>query len=176
VNVIIHLPHASTLIPASVRPQYVVSDADLDRELVLITDRFTHELFDIDGDGIHRVIYPVSRLVVDPERFRDDADEPMAERGMGAVYMKTAHGEALRRILEPAEREELLRDYYDPHDATLTRLVADAIDEHGTCFIIDAHSFPSTPLPCDLSQEQPRPDICLGTDSVSYAAAVAGGG
>jgi hypothetical protein len=38
---------------------------------------------------------PVPRLVVDPERFADDSLELMAERGMGVIYTKTAHGDVL---------------------------------------------------------------------------------
>jgi len=162
--VIIHLPHASVLVPPSVAEQFALTPADLDRELILMTDRYTEELFDLDGDYIKRLIYPVSRLVVDPERFRDDAEEPMSDRGMGAVYVKTAYGTPLRNPLAPQEREQLLRDYYDPHHTELARLTADALDHHRRCLILDAHSFPSNPLPCDLNQEPNRPDICIGTD------------
>lgn len=35
----------------------------------------------------------------------------------------------------------------------------------GTALIIDCHSFPSHPLPCDIDQAEDRPDICLGTDT-----------
>jgi N-formylglutamate deformylase len=30
--------------------------------------------------------------------------------------------------------------------------------------IVDCHSFPSQPLPCDTSQQQSRSDFCIGTD------------
>jgi N-formylglutamate deformylase len=34
----------------------------------------------------------------------------------------------------------------------------------GSCILIDAHSFPSRPLPYELDQRLDRPDICIGTD------------
>ena len=108
---------------------------------------------------------PVSRLVVDPERFPDDADEPMASKGMGAVYTRTSDGRPLRASLDATERERLLRAYYFPHHEMLECLVADALAANGRCLIIDAHSFPSSPLPCDLDQSAARPDICIGTDA-----------
>ena len=44
-----------------------------------MTDWYTDELFDFGfGD---RLVYPVSRLVCDPERFRDDEREEMAQIG-----------------------------------------------------------------------------------------------
>lgn len=44
-----------------------------------MTDAHTDRLFDIDEAG--KIVFPVSRLVVDAERFSDDRLEPMAERG-----------------------------------------------------------------------------------------------
>jgi len=129
-----------------------------------MTDRYTDELFDLPGERIVPLIYPVSRLVVDPERFRSDADEPMSARGMGAVYVNTAFGEPLRRSLTPQVREQLLANFYDAHHAELSVLVKGALELYDGCLIIDAHSFPSIPLPCDLNQETNRPDICIGTD------------
>jgi len=48
-------------------------------------------------------VFPVSRLVVDVERFPDDEDEPMAGRGMGAVYTRLSSGERLRDLGFSAE-------------------------------------------------------------------------
>ena len=39
-----------------------------------------------------------------------------------------------------------------------------ALHATGQCLIVDGHSFPSDPLPCDLNQDRPRPEICIGTD------------
>jgi hypothetical protein len=50
-----------------------------------MTDHFTDEMVAGFRAEVERVIFGVSRLVVDPERFADDADEPMAARGMGAT-------------------------------------------------------------------------------------------
>jgi N-formylglutamate amidohydrolase len=38
------------------------------------------------------------------------------------------------------------------------------LDATGRCLILDCHSFPSDPPPCDLNQDRPRPEICVGTD------------
>lgn len=64
-----------------------------------MTDAFTDELFAPTSFEAARVIFPISRLVCDVERFPDDADEPMALQGMGAVYVKTTNGEPLREHL-----------------------------------------------------------------------------
>ena len=42
---LIHVPHASTRIPASVRAQLVLGDRELAAELLAMTDRYTDELF-----------------------------------------------------------------------------------------------------------------------------------
>jgi len=130
--VIIHIPHASTLIPERERATLSLSEEDLGRELLRMTDWYADELLDFGADAA-RFIFPVSRLVVDPERFADDDAEPMAAKGMGAVYTSTSDGRPLRSSLDAAERERLLQTYYHPHHAMLGRLVAETIAEHGRC-------------------------------------------
>ena len=108
----------------------------------------------------------MSRLVVDPERFAEDADEPMATKGMGVIYERTASGQALRRPPSAPERARLLARFYVPHHARLTAAVQAALDAHGTCLVLDAHSFPARALPYEDDQSPDRPDICIGTDEL----------
>ena len=110
--IIFHVPHDSTFIPPEIRRQFLLNDADLQTELRLMTDHFTHALFCDGVDAAQVVRPPVSRLVVDVERFPVDADEPMAAVGMGAVYTATSSLQPLRRPLAHAEREALLRAWY----------------------------------------------------------------
>jgi N-formylglutamate amidohydrolase len=82
---LLHIPHASTCIPDDAFGDFVVDRDTLDAELLRLTDRFTDTLY---GDGFpeaQTVMATVSRLVVDVERFADDAHEPCAAHGMGAV-------------------------------------------------------------------------------------------
>lgn len=81
---ILHIPHASRVIPPDCRVAFLLDDLALERELDTLTDAFTDELFTCSSAT--RIIYPVSRLVVDPERYLDDSIEPMAAVGMGVIY------------------------------------------------------------------------------------------
>ena len=163
-SVIIHLPHASRWIPPHVRDQFVLTDAELQAEMDRLTDHATDRLFAMEDPQVPHVVFPVSRLVVDPERFVDDADEPMAARGQGVIYTRTSNGGPLRLALSGDERERLLDEYYRPHHRRLAEATRHALDANGRVLIIDAHSFPNRPLPVDIDQEPDRPDICLGTD------------
>jgi len=109
--------------------------------------------------------YPVSRLVLDPERFEDDEHELMASRGMGVIYTKTSDGKKLRDLVTPETRERLLNQYYRPHHVCLTEAVSSILSMHGEALVVDCHSFPSTAQPYEIDQRKERPDICLGTDS-----------
>jgi N-formylglutamate amidohydrolase len=164
--VVLHVPHDSTFVPDAVRDQFLLSDAELQHELLRMTDHLTHALFAAPPCAAAVVRAPVSRLVVDVERFEDDVNEPMAERGMGAVYTTTSASTPLRRPLSAAEREALLRDWYRPHHARLEAAVAEALDAHGRCLVIDCHSFPSEALPYERAEpSERRPDVCIGTDA-----------
>ena len=160
---IVHIPHASKEVPGQVRNQIVLSEDELDAELLRMTDAFTDQLFAIP-DSIP-IVYPISRCVVDPERFHSDAKEPMAKVGMGAVYTKTSDGKLLRQALTDVQRDELLNKYYWPHHHMLEKSVEEELQQQGSALILDCHSFPSTPLLCDLDQSTDRPAFCLGTDS-----------
>ena len=83
--VVLHVPHDSTHIPADVRNQFSLDDAQLEHELLAMTDHKTLDLFASGVPQAQVIRAPVSRLVLDVERFEDDQFEPMALRGMGAV-------------------------------------------------------------------------------------------
>ncbi|GIX11983.1 MAG: hypothetical protein KatS3mg116_3693 [Elioraea sp.] len=72
IPIVLHIPHASRVIPAEERATFVLDDTALERELTAITDAWTDELVDgwSERYTVQRVIAPVSRLVCDVERFR----------------------------------------------------------------------------------------------------------
>lgn len=154
-HVIYHVPHASMYIPPEYRDDYLL---DLGLELAVMTDRLTQDLFDLPGQFY---MAGFSRLFCDVERFRDDALEPMAAKGMGALYTKTHDAKPLRELTEE-RREEILRKFYDPYHRELTCWVDETVAELGRCTIVDCHSFFPEPLPHEA--DDARPDICIGTD------------
>ena len=80
-QIVLHIPHASDYVPCM--DGYVVGREDLINEIMLLTDWFTDELFDLP---YVKVIAPFSRVFCDVERFPDDSAEVMSECGMGMCY------------------------------------------------------------------------------------------
>lgn len=156
---IMHIPHSSTFIPDSIKGRFSLTEAELNEEILTITDHFTQEIFSIRG--MITYIYPYSRLVCDPERFRDDKKETLSKVGQGAVYTLSTKGRPLRKT--PFHRESILKEYYDPYHRKMEELVSKILKEHGSCLIIDAHSFPSKPLPYEEDRRRERPQICIGS-------------
>ena len=154
-HVILHVPHSSTVIPDDCR--FLLTTAELAAEVENLTDHHTHTLFNYVGAD--KIVFPVSRLVVDPERFLED---PMESVGMGVVYTLTTEGKALRCITDE-DRQAMIDTYYHPHHNSLTRMVDESLEQNGRCLIIDCHSFPAQPLPYETDSN--RPDICIGTDA-----------
>ena len=165
VPLLVHIPHSSTYIPPEIKNIILLKDNDLQEELLRMTDRYTDEIFSCVAElGGISVAYNYSRLVLDPERFRDDKKEIMAAKGMGVIYTKDSNGQKLREINEN-ERDLLLQNLYDPYHRAITKEVQELLNNFDGCLIIDAHSFPAIPLPYEPSQEFRRPQICLGTDA-----------
>jgi N-formylglutamate amidohydrolase len=83
---------------------------------------------------------------------------------MGALYTHCSDGTPLRRELSVQERADLIDSFYAPHHRKMGDIIKASLKDHGQCLILDCHSFPSSPLPCDADQSPRRPDICIGGD------------
>lgn len=157
--VILHVPHGARAVPPEVRAGIVLDDRALERELDHIVDAHTAELAE-RAAGLARAtpwrfVNRLSRLVVDPERFPDEREEMLAV-GMGAVYTRTTHREALR---DPAiDPEPLVERYFRPYARAMTEAVADRLAATGRAVIVDVHSYPTRPLPtsCTATARGPR--------------------
>jgi len=161
--VVLHIPHSSKVIPAEHKSDFLISDNQIELELLRMTDHYTNELF-FDVPGVS-VIFPISRLVIDVERFEDEAREPMSQTGMGVIYQRTHDRKTMKKPMTSAEREELISRYYRPHHEAFELAVERAIDRHGKALIIDCHSYPSSALPYEIYDHSTRPEIGIGTDS-----------
>ncbi len=157
----IHIPHDSVVIPAHERMEFLISNDDLDREILRLTDWHTGALYaeGVAADDVLRA--EVSRLVVDVERFAEDRLERCAAVGMGATYVNTCDGRPLR-WLSSARRAELLDLYYWPHHRRLDEAAAERLARFGRCVFLDAHSFPTGVLPTQVDFSAP-PEIGVGT-------------
>lgn len=162
---VVHVPHCSREIPEHFRNQFALTDDELDTEIIAMTDSYTDELFHttIELGGL-MFVNRTSRLVMDPERFPDDEEEPMSMKGMGAIYTKTSDGSRLRRqSFSPEEPSDAMEKLYWPYARALGNVVRECLDRFSRCLIVDAHSFPSKALPYE-DNRLVRPDICFGHD------------
>lgn len=160
-NILIHIPHSSYAIPNEYRDLFYLKSNELFQEQLKMTDSYTDELFDVDK--VQKLIFPISRLVCDVERFRNETDEEMTKQGMWVCYTKTSDCKPLK-IVNNEHKQEILKLYYDKHHSLFESQVEEMLKEYRQCLIIDAHSFSSIPLPYELHSQDFRPDICIGTD------------
>ena len=155
-----HIPHAGTEIPDAVRDQFLPWAGELWREVAMVTDWYTDELFGVPGIAVTKT--PISRLVVDVERYINDDLEEKAAFGQGVIYSHNTLGEQIRRQLSDQERKLLLDHYYRPWHLSLELNVEQQLAQWGHCLLLDCHSFPDEPFAHEDDHGWPRPDICLG--------------
>lgn len=161
---ILHIPHASTHIPDSVKAQFSIDQASLESELNKMTDHFTDWLVEpLNASPSQKVIAPISRLVVDMERFADDKQEVMAKVGMGVMYVKGSQKQSIRHSITNEQRKSLLDSYYWPHHNELIEKTQQRLSANGYALVLDIHSYPNNALPYEINQTQHRPEICIGT-------------
>jgi len=154
-SLIFHIPHASTVIPIDIN----YNEHLIQNELMLLTDYATDEIFNVSNTD--KIIPNFSRIFCDVERLPDNI-EPMFQYGRGFYYTKTDDGQVLR---DDTLKDFVHKYYYLPHFDKLNNLVTKKLQENGSAYIIDCHSFSNTPLMSDLEKNKSRPDICIGTDN-----------
>ncbi len=162
-KILIHIPHSSMNIPKEYKNSFTADAKTIRKNIIALTDYQTQDLYD-HSEHQNKIIFNVSRLLCDVERYEDDQYEIMAKYGMGVVYTKGPYGETLRTTNKNI-REEIIEKYYKPHHKKLLDEVISIIENKGNCIIIDAHSFPSKPFPGEPDQNMERPDFCIGTDN-----------
>lgn len=159
-EILIHIPHSSYFIPKEYKHLFLIDEKELKKEQLLMTDSYTDELFNTKNK---KIIFPISRLICDVERFRNEQDEEMTKQGMWVCYTKTHNQKQIKTVSE-THKQEILDKYYDKHHKLFEEKVEKILNTNKKCLIIDAHSFCSTPLEYELYKEEARPEICLGID------------
>ena len=160
--IICNVPHSGTIIPEEFKGDFVLTENDLEKEVLYMADNFTNYLYSELLYISSYVMSKISRVVVDIERFQNEEDEPMSKVGMSALYTLTSNGSILRTISD-SSRHTLEKIYNDYHDS-FSQLVNNSLVKNNSAIIVDCHSFTSVPRVYELEQDSNRPDICIGAD------------
>ncbi len=160
--IICNVPHSGTVIPEEFKNDFVITDKDLNEEVLYMADNYTSSLYAELLYVSSSVISKISRVVLDIERFQNEEDEPMSKVGMSALYTRTSGGDVLRNISIDNKKalEKMYKDYHD----SFTQLVSSSLLKNNKAVIVDCHSFASVPRVYEPEQDMNRPDICIGAD------------
>ena len=163
--ILVHLPHVGHAFPDFVRATYVAAPGDVQAMHEQMTDHHARELLEgATARGATVLMNRVSRLVHDPERFADDAREPMSRHGLGMAYTRLLDGRPLRRPdPEGRDRAVILERFRRPYATAANRITADFLERFGEAWILDGHTYPLAPQPFE-DPGAPRPVLCLGFD------------
>lgn len=154
-KLVVHVPHASTVIPDDAWTEFLVSRPEVEAEALASADLYTDEMARLAWPNARIVEAEVSRIVVDVERYDDDSREEMSEVGRGVMYTCDHLMRPLRRPMIGARREELLERYYRQHWKRLRSEAADAV-------LVDLHTYPAAPWPIERHAQGARPEIDIG--------------
>ena len=154
-KLVIHVPHASTYIPADAWPEFTIDQAAVELEAKTSADLYTDLMAKEAWPAATIIEAEVSRIVVDVERYEQDVHEEMAQVGRGVLYGVDHQMQPMRRPVSPERREELLARYYRPHWENLRASSADAT-------LIDLHTYPAEIWPIERHADGARPEVDIG--------------
>lgn len=160
-NIMIHVPHASLKIPHIFFENIVLDKERIQKENVFLADFLVDKFIPCNCSNV--IKFDFSRMFCDVERFKDEKQEVMSKYGMGVVYEKDHYGNTFFKLNEDYKNNIISR-YYDKHHLLLDSTVERILNEYGSCYIIDLHSF-SDEFVGKLLNLYDTPDICIGFDS-----------
>ena len=124
---LLHIPHSRYTIPFEYQNLFYLNPLELRKEQIKMTDSYTDDLFDIPN--VEKLVFPISRLICDVERFRDENDEIMAKQGMWVTYTKTSELKPLKKVSDE-HKQEILEKYYDVHHKKFYEKVTDILNKY----------------------------------------------
>ena len=163
-KIVCNIPHAGATIPDWALADFTVAQSDLARLVNKLVDQNVDALFSFVADE-GKVVSNIARIVVDMERYRDDAAEPMSKLGMGLFYEKDDEGRQIRH--RGATYDKCLA-LYDEYHSELESKVQTCVEETGHCYVIDCHSFHDEMHHTDYPTSE-YPDVCLGINEETPA-------
>lgn len=159
-KVICNIPHASTYIPEWAQRDIIIQTDELSTLLDFITDKDVDKLWDFVPPE-NKQVATVSRLIVDTERYRNDGDEAMSQKGMGLYYTHTPNGKEFRNRTKESYSKCLA--LYDEYHASLENKVNECLEKYGKCIILDCHSFHDK-MTYTGYYSATFPDVCIGVN------------
>jgi N-formylglutamate amidohydrolase len=148
---ILHIPHSSPKVTEDVHVPY------LQESVNLMTDWYADELFQFPAAS--RVVFDLSRLVVDVERLPND---PMEDHGKGRFYSTDVFGYPILRDREMDHYGDIYRDYHTWFSGS----VHGYLSYFPVVVIVDCHTFNNNPLNWEAPGK--RPDICIGVNGINF--------
>ena len=82
-----------------------------------------------------------------------------------ARYIRICRAVRSIRQVTPERREEIIRQAYEPHHVQLNKLSQKIVNQHGSCMMIDLHSYSDDLVRKLFGYTENLPDICLGYDA-----------
>lgn len=155
----ISVPHDGALIPddikMSIKPEFWDTP---DR------DTGISEVFEFDDIPYSKVVATHSRYVVDLNRSASGGALYPGQQETSVCPIRTFKDQALYlegRVPDESAIQERIAAYWQPYHDQLQALIDEAIERHGWCLLVDAHSIDAE-LP--MLFEGRLPDINVGTN------------
>ena len=162
-NVILHAPHTSTVIPEEYLSDYTSPEDAFDCANKMVDHGTGYIAEMLVSDELvkkdNALIFPYSRVFCDVERF-DSEEEEMNKIGMGVLYTHSYKLIKIRDVKNP----DRIKNYYNEHHRLLNERCKHELDKGEDLLFVDLHSFSNTPLPYELHKDLKRPDICIGIE------------